>query len=311
MKFVDMSDRKVSAIGVGLAAWNDRFEQRNAEAIVAKAFDLGINLFDTAELYGSEAQLGRALGGQRERAVIATKVNNWNLQRDSLIAAAQGSLDKLGTNSIDLYQIHWPNFRVPLETTMQGMLALLDQGMIKQVGVCNFSGRYWRRAEQVLGRPVISNQLPFSIVDHGSSLGLVPYAVQNQRCVIAYHPLAQGLLGGRYGTNQLPGDYRASARTFAPGVLKRAAPLQNELSVLAKRHGATPAQIALAWLLHKPQVIAIPGTTSLTQLESNARAADITLTPDEWEGLRELGVRVRLIYPRRQIKALVAWVLGF
>jgi aryl-alcohol dehydrogenase-like predicted oxidoreductase len=87
--------------------------------------------------------------------------------------------------------------------------------------------------------------------------------------------------------------------------------LQNELSVLAKRHGATPAQIALAWLLHKPQVIAIPGTISLTQLESNARAADITLTPNEWEDLRELGVRVRLIYPRRQIKALVAWVLGF
>jgi aryl-alcohol dehydrogenase-like predicted oxidoreductase len=216
MKFVDMSNRKVSAIGVGLAAWNDKFEQRNADAIVAKAFDLGINLFDTAELYGSEAQLGRALGSQRERAVIATKVSNWNLQRDSVIAAAQGSLDKLGTDSIDLYQIHWPNFRVPLETTMQGMLALLDQGMIKQVGVCNFSGRYWRRAEQVLGRPVISNQLPFSIVDHGSSLGLVPYAVQNQRCVIAYHPLAQGLLGGDTAPTSCPGT-TAPARAPSRG----------------------------------------------------------------------------------------------
>jgi aryl-alcohol dehydrogenase-like predicted oxidoreductase len=311
MKFVDFGERKVSAIGLGLGNWGSDFDQKTADQIVQRALDLGINLFDTAELYGSEATLGSALGTRRKEAFVATKVNNWNLKREPLVAAAAGSRTRLAVENIDLYQIHWPNFRVPLSVTMAGMRELLDKGVIDAVGVCNFSLRHWQKAEAALGRPIVSNQVPLSLVDSRATAAMIPHCQRERRVIIAYRPLAQGLLTGRYAGGNLPKDVRATMEPFAPGVMRRAVPLLKELQLVAAKHDATPAQIALAWVLRFPQVVTIPGASSVAQLEANARAAEIDLTADEWEKLATLGRRVRLIYPRREVKAVVARLMGF
>jgi aryl-alcohol dehydrogenase-like predicted oxidoreductase len=311
MKYVRLGDRQVSAIGLGLGNWGGDFDECTARAIVTRALELGINFFDTAELYGSEGVLGHALAEHRDTAIVATKVNNWHLETDTVVAAAEGSRQRLNVDSIDLYQIHWPNFRVPLQQTMSGMQQLLGDGRIRSVGVCNFSRRHWQKAEAALGQPVHSNQLPLSLVDHASTENVLPYTWEHGRVVIAYWPLAQGLLSARYLDGRAPNDFRASMPTFSPGVMKRAGPLLEELRGLGRKYGATPAQIALAWVLRYPQVVAIPGANSVAQVEQNAHAASISLTDPEWRRLRKLGRGVRLFYPRRAVKAVAARALGY
>jgi aryl-alcohol dehydrogenase-like predicted oxidoreductase len=182
---------------------------------------------------------------------------------------------------------------------------------VNAVGVSNYSKRRWRTAERALGSLVVSNQVSFSIVDQGPLNRLEPYARERGRVIIAHTPLAQGLLGGRYSAQSLPADLRARGPYFAPSMLERAAPLLAELDAIARRHGATPAQVALAWLIHKPNVIAIPGARSVAQLEENAASADIELGADEWERLRSLGKQAGFKSGRRGWKAVAAWVLGY
>jgi aryl-alcohol dehydrogenase-like predicted oxidoreductase len=168
---------------------------------------------------------------------------------------------------------------------MPAMRQLLDVGRIGAVGVSNYSLARWRAADEALGRPVVSNQVQFSLAHAGPLDDLVPFAEREDRLVIAYSPLAQGLLGGRYGPDNRPGGIRAANPLFGTENLRRVEPLLGVLREVAGAHDAKPAQIALAWLLGLPRVVVIPGASSVEQLEFNAAAADLDLEDSEREAL--------------------------
>jgi aryl-alcohol dehydrogenase-like predicted oxidoreductase len=151
--------------------------------------------------------------------------------------------------------------------------------------VSNYSLERWREAEAALGGPVLSNQVRYSLVHRGIEADVLPWAQANDRVVIAYSPLAQGLLSGRYDVDHRPGGMRGGTSTFLPENLARFAPLLEVLRQLADAHRATCAQVALAWLLRRPNVVVIPGASSVAQAESNAAAAELELTDDQDQAL--------------------------
>jgi aryl-alcohol dehydrogenase-like predicted oxidoreductase len=149
------------------------------------------------------------------------------------------------------------------------------------VGVSNFSLADWQEADRGLGGPVLSNQVKFSLIDRGPEADLLPWAQANDRIVIAYSPLSQGLLSGRYGPDNLPKGLRSGTPPFLPDNIARLAPVLDVLRQVADAHQATSAQVALAWLIRRPNVVVIPGASSVEQAEANAAAADLELTDAE------------------------------
>jgi len=291
VRYVECQGARLSAIGLGCWQFGSKewgygtdYAEHEAGRIVERALELGINLFDTAEIYGrgqSERILGRALQGHRDGAFIATKVLPVMPLARVVVAHGEGSVRRLGIDKIDLYQIHWPNPAVPLSQQMGGMRELQQRGLVDHVGVSNYSLSRWQSAEAALGGPVMSNQVPFSLVDRRPEASLLPWAAANDRIVMAYSPLAQGFLSGRYDESNVPGGVRRNNALFLPDNLRAARPLLDVLRGVAAAHDATPSQVALAWLVRRPNVVAIPGASSVAQLEQNAAAADLELTDDE------------------------------
>jgi len=291
MRYVEVGGARVSAIGLGTWqfgsrewGYGDEYAEQTAIDITRRALDLGINLIDTAEIYAfgkSERIVGRAIEGRRDEAFLATKV--FPVMPLSSIVQQRGvaSADRLGVEVLDLYQVHWPNPVVPLGQTMAGMGRLQRTGIVKHVGVSNFSLGRWQEAEVALGGPVLTNQVQYSLVVRKPDREIVPWAQENDRIVIAYSPLAQGFLSAKYDGTNTPGGVRASNAMFLPENIERAQPLFTALKEIAVSHSATPAQIALAWVLRRKNVVAIPGASSVAQLESNAAAADIELSDDD------------------------------
>jgi aryl-alcohol dehydrogenase-like predicted oxidoreductase len=291
MRYVEAAGVRLSAIGVGTWQFGSRewgygkeYAETAALDIVHRALDLGVNLLDSAEIYAfgqSERIVGRALAGRRDEAFVATKV--LPLLPLSTIVAQRGrrSRDRLGIDAIDLYQIHWPNPVVPLGQQMDGMRRLQRDRVVRHVGVSNYSLSRWQAAERALGGPVLSNQVQYSLVARKPDRELVPWAAAHDRIVIAYSPLGQGLLSGRYDETNVPSGVRAGNALFLPDNLRAAGPLISGLREIAASHDATPAQVALAWVIRRPNVVAIPGASSVTQLEQNVAAADLDLTDDE------------------------------
>ena len=282
---------------IGLGTWQfgsrewgygDAYADRAARDIVRRARELGITLFDTAELYGfgrSERILGEALGHERGDVVVASKLFPIAPFPAVIRQRWEGSARRLGLTRIPLYQVHQPNPLVPDSVIMPGLRSLLDEGRIGAAGVSNYSLARWQGADTALGRPVISNQVEFSLAHAAPLDDLVPFADRENRLVIAYSPLAQGLLGGRYTAGNRPGGVRAVNPLFGTENLQRVVPLLGLLREVADAHQARPAQIALAWLIELPRVVVIPGASSVEQLESNAAAAAIALTHDEQAAL--------------------------
>jgi aryl-alcohol dehydrogenase-like predicted oxidoreductase len=291
MRRVDVGGARVSVIGLGTWqfgsrewGYGDDYAESEAVRITERALELGINLIDTAEIYAfgrSERIVGDAIRSRRDKAFVATKV--FPVVPTAAIVEQRGraSIGRLGIASIDLYQVHWPNPLVPITSTMRGMAALQRDGLVNHVGVSNFSLGKWQDAERALGGPVLSNQVQYSLVARKPDAHLVPYARDNDRLLIAYSPLAQGFLSARYDGTNSPGGVRAGNALFLRENVERAKPLLDALREVAKAHGATPAQVALAWVIRHPNVVAIPGASSVAQLESNVAAAEIELTEDE------------------------------
>ena len=204
----------VSRIGLGTWQFGSRewgygarYARGEAARIVDRALELGVTLFDTAEIYAlgrSERILGRALASRREQAFIATKL--FPLLPIAAVVERRGraSARRLGVERLDLYQVHWPSPVVADAATMRGMRALQAQGLVGEVGVSNYSLSRWQSAEAALGSRVLSNQVRYSLVERSAELELIPYARAKGRLVIAYSPLAQGFLSGQYDTDRLP-----------------------------------------------------------------------------------------------------------
>jgi aryl-alcohol dehydrogenase-like predicted oxidoreductase len=296
MKYVEVGGARMSAIGLGTWQFGSRewgygtqYAERDALAIVHRALEVGITLFDTAEAYAfgrSERILGRALADRRDEAFLATKIFPILPVGPVVLQRARGSIRRLGVKSIDLYQLHQPNPVVPLSSTMPAFGQLIDEGVVGHAGVSNYGLARWQAAEAALGRPVLSNQVRYNLVDRRPERDLLPWAQAQDRLIIAYSPLAQGLLSGRYDAEHRPaGMVRVNSPAFLPENLRLAAPLIEVLRGVAGAHGATPSQVALAWLIRRPNVVVIPGASSVAQVEANAAAADLELTDAEDEAL--------------------------
>src|ERR1700733_6135700 len=298
MKYLDVDGvGQVSRIGLGTWqfgsrewGYGDDYASGIARDIVKRALASGVTLFDTAEIYGlgkSERILGEALGDARAEVAVASKIMPIAPFPAVVKQRERASARRLQLDRIPLYQIHQPNPVFPDSVIMPGMRSLLDSGDIGAAGVSNYSLDRWQRADAALGRPVISNQVHFSLAHPGALDDLVPFAERENRVVFAYSPLAQGLLGGKYGVDNRPGGVRAVNSLFGTENLRRIEPLLQTLRDVATEVGAKPAQVALAWLISLPGVVAIPGASSVEQLEFNVAAADIELSAASRDALTE------------------------
>ena len=321
MRYVESVQTAKPLSVIGLGTWQfgskewgygDSYATGRAREIVRRALELGITLFDTAEVYGfgrSERILGAALGDDAARVVVATKVFPVLPTAPVVEQRAVASASRLGVHHLDLYQVHQPNPVVRDRTTMRGMRALQDVGLVREVGVSNYSLTRWQEAEGALGTRVLSNQVQYSLVDRRPERELVPWARASGRLVIAWSPLGQGLLSGRYdATNRPTNGVRRYNPMFLPENLRRAQPLIDTLREVADAHEATPSQVALAWLVHDPHVVAIPGASSVEQLEANAAAADLRLADDEHAALTAASDRLRLLTGAATLRPLLRQV---
>ncbi|MFP5070491.1 aldo/keto reductase [Pseudonocardia nantongensis] len=281
-----------------------------AARIVARARELGITVFDTAELYGfgrSERILGDALraAGRTDDVVLATKFLPVLPLGPVLQQRAVASAERLGAPTLDLYQVHKPHPVLGDTSAMRGMAGLKRVGLVRDAGVSAYSLRRWQAADAALGAPVLSNQVEFSLLSREPAEDLVPFAAAHDRVVMAYSPLAQGLLSTRYDETHRPSNTVRRNTAWLPENLRALRLLHDALREVAAAHDATPAQVALAWVVHHPNTVAIPGASSVAQLESNAAAADLALTADEHESLTAAARRVHRSTGPRAYPAMV------
>ena len=300
MRYVEVDGLRLSRIGLGtwqFGSWEwgygEGYARETAPALIRRALGLGISLLDTAELYGfgrSERIIGRTLAslddGEVRELVVASKFLPIAPAEPIVARQAAGSRRRLGVDAIDLYYVHWPNPFVSVRRTMQAVRPLLEAGVVRHVGVSNYRLGDWLEAERALRAPVVADQVRFSLLSPGPAIELVPYAAATGRVVVAYSPLAQGLLAGdRRASGGRAGAMRARDRRFSPAGRRRLEPLTTALAEVAAVHEATAAQVALAWILSHPATVAIPGARTLEQLDENAAAADLDLSAAEVERL--------------------------
>jgi aryl-alcohol dehydrogenase-like predicted oxidoreductase len=264
---------------------------------IRAAFEAGITTFDSAEAYGkghSERILGEALKDVRDQVVYATKVFPRNLKYDQVMESCNRSLENLQTDYIDLYQIHWPSGSfgsevVPIEESMSALNELKKQGKIRAIGVSNFSRAQLEEAT-ACGR-IDSLQPPYSLFWRLVESDAMPYCVDNNITILAYSPMAQGLLTGKFGPEHKfeKGDHRARNRLFAPDNYQRVQQALDELRSIAWRKNISIGQLALAWVIAQPMACAIAGARNTDQAVQNAAAADIQLSEDELADLDAIG----------------------
>ena len=230
--------------------------EKHLEAIKI-GLDNGINLIDTAELYGSENMVAKAIRGRkRDELFIATKVWRSHLRYDSLIKACKRSLKNLDTNYIDLYQVHFPNGRVPIEETMRAMEYLVDQGLIRHFGISNFNLAQMTAAENAVKKyDIISTQMNYSIANRKLEKDILPHCMEKNIAILPYYPLAHGKL--------------SSAGSWPEGVL----------NTIMKKHGIEkPTTLALAWLTSRWNgIFPIPRASNPDHVKDNVKAGSVRL----------------------------------
>jgi aryl-alcohol dehydrogenase-like predicted oxidoreductase len=295
---------EVAPLGVGTWAWGDTlywsygkdYQQTDLEEAYRASLQAGVTFFDTAEFYGfgrSERLLGSFVQ-QQPGAIIASKFfpYPWRLSRRQLLGALRASLQRLGVKQLDLYQLHWPFPPRSVETWADALADAHERGLVREIGISNCDERLMARVERQLakrGLKLASNQVDYSLLTRTPERGLLQACRDRGVVLIAYSPLAQGLLSGKYGVDRpLPG---VRGRRFN-ALLARLTPLLSELRALAEQRGKTPAQIALNWVIAKG-ALPIPGAKNAAQAEQNAGALGWLLSPDEVAALDELSDRVR------------------
>ncbi|MDR3682021.1 MAG: aldo/keto reductase [Flavipsychrobacter sp.] len=316
-----MEYRKIGETGLQLSAitfgawaaggwmWGKTDRNDAIEAIRA-GYDLGMTSIDTAPIYGqgvSEEIVGEAIKGlPRDKVQVLTKYGmRWDVAKgtlamkskdnagndidvykyagkDSIIYECEQSLKRLGTDYIDLYQIHWPDVTTPISETMEAVAKLIDQGKVRYAGVCNYNAAQMAEAEATL--KLASNQVPYSMVNKGIEADTVPYCIQHHKSILAYSPMERGLLTGKMHTGQkfAEGDHRAGNKFFTNESITRTNAFLAKIKPLADSKSATLAQIVLRWTIAQPGItIALAGARNAAQCIQNAHAIDIQLSPQE------------------------------
>lgn len=276
--------------------------EKEVQQLVDRAFDVGINFFDTANLYTmgeSERLLGRAIGKRRENSVIATKVynpfsgdmNSLGTSRKAILREVEASLKRLGTDYIDLYQVHSWDPTTPLEETLSALDDLVRSGKVRYIGLSNFTGWQIARAHGISEargfHKFVSAQSYYSLVARELEYEVLPAVRELQMGVLVWSPLASGFLSGKYTGNTEPG--RRSHAAFPPVPQPQGDAVVEVLREIATAHEATPAGVALAWLLHQAGVTSvIIGARRIEQFEDNIQAVNITLSAEEIARLNEV-----------------------
>ena len=285
-------------------------ERKDAIDAMQTAYEHGITSFDTAPVYGqgeSEEIMGEALKGiPRDKVQILTKYGmRWDLAKgvhamgsrdnagnkidiykysgkESVIKECEDSLRRLQTDYIDLYQIHWPDTTTPVCETMEAVAKLIEQGKVRYAGVCNYNVALMEEAGKYI--PIVSDQMPYSMVKRGIEQEVIPYCIENKKAILAYSPMERGLLTGKMkpGYTFGKGDHRAAGRFFKDENLKRIAAFLDKIKPLADEKKATLGQLVVRWTLEQPGItIALVGARNAKQATENAKASDITLTENE------------------------------
>jgi myo-inositol catabolism protein IolS len=272
-------------------------EDADSIKAIRAAYEAGITTIDTAEVYGnghSEQIVAEALSDVRSHVEYATKVFANHLKYDQVITACENSLQNLKTDYIDLYQIHWPpgafnSEIVPIEETMSALSDLKQQGKIRAIGVSNFSCQQLEEAAKY--ERIDSLQPPYSLFWRYVEKDAVPYCVANQISIIAYSPLAQGLLTGKFAPGHKfdADDNRVDNKLFQGENFERAHQALEQLRPIATQHNCTLAQLAIAWLIAQPQTHAIVGARYAEQVTENAAAATVKLSDAELQQIDTIG----------------------
>lgn len=296
MQYRRLSDSELNVSVLAFGAWqlaHDAYWGADADAdpvgAVHKAVEIGVNLFDTAEMYNegeSERVLGQALKGIRDKVYIASKVSPDHLHPVAVRNACETSLKNLDTDWIDLYQVHWPSREVPFDDTYGALLQLKEEGKIREIGLSNFG-------TEDLGRwcsigSAVSNQLCYNLLFRAIEYDIVPECVKRNIGILAYMPLMQGILSGRWDSVEVIPQKRRRTRHFAPdregvmhtepGCERETMDTVRELNVIADDLGETSATVAMAWLIAQPGVSSVvAGARKPAQVERNHRAATLHL----------------------------------
>jgi len=272
LQFRPLGRTRESIPVVGLGTWGIGGEMspdpsRDGASIQALklGLDLEMKFIDTAEMYAaghSEEVVAQALEGRRDGVFVASKVSPRHFAYDEVLAAAKRSLKRLGLKQMDLYQLHWPNLKIPLSETMKAMEKLVSDGLTRYIGVSNFSVEQMKEAQQSLSHEkIVSNQVEFSLIDRSVEARILPYCQKEGLTLIAYSPLGQG---------KIP---RGKGSSF------------NVLDEMAEKSGKSRNQVALSWVLQHESVVAIPKAADIDHVKENAEVGDWKLDKEDYQKL--------------------------
>jgi aryl-alcohol dehydrogenase-like predicted oxidoreductase len=314
------SDLKISVVTFGAWAaggwmWGGA-DRNNAIEAIRASYDAGVTSIDTAPAYGqgaSEEIVGEAIKGlPREKLQLLTKYGlRWNSTKgsfyfkskdnngrdidihkyagkESVIKECEESLRRMGTDYIDLYQIHWPDITTPIAETMEAVAQLIQQGKVKYAGVCNYNVEQVKEAQKTVN--LVSNQVSYSMVKRDIEKDVVPYCMKNNLSILAYSPLQRGLLTGKMKPGYVfaPGDHRAELYFFKNENIKRTNALLDKIRPMAAEKKATLSQLVLRWTVEQPGItIALVGARDPAQAIENAKAMEVRLSKEEIDFINE------------------------
>lgn len=320
---LNLSEVTFGAWAAGGWMWGGN-ESNDAVTAIRASYDLGVNAIDTAPIYGqgaSEEIVGKAIKDiPRDKIYILTKYGmRWDSTKgnfafkskdnsgndidiykyagkESIIKECEDSLKRLGTDYIDLYQIHWPDVTTPIPETMEAVAQLIKDGKVRYAGVCNYDAAQMQEAEKHV--KLASNQVPYSMVKRDIEKDVVPYCLEHNKGILAYSPLERGLLTGKLkpGHKFAEGDHRAGLYFFKNENIERTNTFLNETKPIADAKGITPGQLVILWTLQQPAItITLVGARNAEQATQNAKAVDASLTTEEVQEISKALDKLELV----------------